>query len=127
MSISVLTILEPRASRVQVGEDSLVVDLVDGRTLMVPIAWYPRLAHGSLAERKKFELLGDGVGIHWPDLDEDISVEGLIAGLPSRESQHSLKRWIEARSRPNAKRRPATARARGHAARTTSKRAKAHP
>ena len=84
----------PLAGAVQVTEDELVVSLKDGRTLSVPLAWFPRLLHGTASERQNWELLGDGEGIHWPDLDEDISVEGLLLGLPSRESQQSLKGWL---------------------------------
>ena len=79
------------------SEDTLTVELADGRSLSVPIAWYPRLFHGSQQERENWELIGDGEGIHWPDLDEDISVEGLILGRPSGESQRSLQRWLDAR------------------------------
>ncbi len=78
-------------------EDTLTVELADGRSLSVPIAWYPRLFHGSQQERENWELIGDGEGIHWPDLDEDISVEGLILGRSSGESQRSLQRWLDAR------------------------------
>ncbi len=79
------------------SDDTLTVELADGRSLSVPIAWYPRLFHGSQQERENWELIGDGEGIHWPDLDEDISVEGLILGRPSGESQRSLQRWLDAR------------------------------
>ncbi|MCB8978216.1 MAG: DUF2442 domain-containing protein [Ardenticatenaceae bacterium] len=79
------------------SDDTLTVELADGRSLSVPIAWYPRLFHGSQQERENWELIGDGEGIHWPDLDEDISVEGLILGRPSGESQRSLQRWLDGR------------------------------
>jgi hypothetical protein len=75
----------------------LAVDLSDGRTIQVPVSWFPRLEHGSRAERANWRLIGRGEGIHWPDLDEDISVESLLAGRRSRESDSSLKRWIESR------------------------------
>jgi Protein of unknown function (DUF2442) len=68
------------ADSVCFSEDSLTVQLDDGRSLSVPLAWYPRLLDGTEAERENFELIGEGEGIHWPDLDEDISVEGLLAG-----------------------------------------------
>ena len=87
----------PTATVVVVTEDTLTVDLSDGRTLSVPLGWYPRLLYGSAAERQRWQLIGQGVGIHWPELDEDISVEGLLAGQPSAESQRSLKRWLESR------------------------------
>ena len=85
------------AQQVSVTDDALVVDLTDGRTVSVPLSWYPRLSHGSAAERSKWQIIGRGEGIHWPDLDEDISVGGLLAGLPSGESQNSLRRWLEFR------------------------------
>lgn len=85
------------ASSVVVTEEALVVELVDGRTLTVPLAWYPRLLHGSVAERGDWRLIGLGEGIHWPALDEDISVDALLAGRRSMESQPSLKRWLTAR------------------------------
>jgi hypothetical protein len=75
----------------------LVVDLVDGRTITVPLAWYPRLTHGSPAERAHWRLIGEGEGIHWPDLDEDIGIDGLLAGRRSGETQASLRRWLEGR------------------------------
>src|SRR5262245_17188008 len=78
---------------VRVTDQTLVVELRDGRAVSVPIAWYPRLAEGTPRERRRWELLGAGVGIHWPDLDEDISVEGLLKGLPSGESVASLDEW----------------------------------
>lgn len=90
-------ISESRAQRVSVTEDTLTVELVDGRTITVPVTWYPRLAHGSQAEREHWRLIGEGDGIHWPDLDEDISVEGLLAGRRSGETQASLRRWFETR------------------------------
>ena len=83
--------------RVAVSEDTLMVELSDGRSLTVPLAWYPRLAHGTPAERNNWRLLGRGRGIHWPDLDEDISVENLLAGQPSAESQKSLQSWLDNR------------------------------
>lgn len=80
-------ITEARAQRVSVTADALVVDLVDGRTISVPLAWYPRLAHGSPVERAHWRFIGEGEGVHWPELDEDISVEGLLAGRRSGETQ----------------------------------------
>jgi hypothetical protein len=97
MNTSTIDPQEARALQVSVKDDELAVDLVDGRTVVVPLAWYPRLLHGTRQERNRWRLIGRGMGIHWPDLDEDISVEGLLAGRPSGESQRSLKRWLEAR------------------------------
>ena len=85
------------ALEVRVTDDTLAVDLADGRTLSVPVSWYPRLAHGSPADRAQWRLIGHGEGIHWPLLDEDISVEGLLAGRRSGEAQASLQRWLETR------------------------------
>ena len=85
------------AERVTVTKDTLTVDLADGRTVSTPLAWYPRLLYGTPQERRKWRLIGDGEGIHWPELDEDISVEHLVLGKPSGESQRSLKRWLEKR------------------------------
>lgn len=85
------------AQQVTVTDDSLVVDLMDGRSVSVPLAWYPRLVHATAEERAKWRLIGRGEGIHWDDLDEDISVEGLLAGRASGESQRSLDRWLRDR------------------------------
>ncbi|MCI0667031.1 MAG: DUF2442 domain-containing protein [Methylococcaceae bacterium] len=74
------------------------VDLSDGRTISVPLAWYPRLTHASRSEQNNWRLIGKGYGIHWEDLDEDISVEGLLAGKPSGESQTSLQKWLASRA-----------------------------
>jgi hypothetical protein len=88
---------EPIAIHVTVTEDKLIVDLADGRSLGVPLAWYPRLVHGTPAERQHWELLGDGYAIEWPELDEHIGVEGLLAGRRSGESPQSFERWLASR------------------------------
>lgn len=96
--------IEIRSAIVQditVTEDSLIVDLTDGRTVSVPLAWYPRLLHGTPEERNNWRLIGKGEGIHWPDLDEDISVENIVFGKPSGESQRSFRRWLEKRQKSN--------------------------
>ncbi len=85
------------ATCVQFSDDSMTVALDDGRALSVPLAWYPRLLHATKAEREDYELIGAGEGIHWPKLDEDISVEGLLAGRRSAESPASLAKWRQAR------------------------------
>ena len=77
--------ITPRAMAVVCTDDELRVTLTDGRWLSVPMAWFPRLAHAKSSERAHYELLGEGQGIHWPSLDEDISVAGLLAGQPSAE------------------------------------------
>ncbi len=87
----------PSAENVSVTEDMLSVDLSDGRTISVPVAWYPRLSHATSRERENWQLIGGGHGIHWEDMDEDISVEGLLAGKPSGESKKSFKKWLEER------------------------------
>jgi hypothetical protein len=97
MSTLSVSVQEPRAQRVTVTEDSVVVDLRDGRTVSAPLAWYPRLLHGTPEERDNWRLIGSGEGVHWPDLDEDLSIDSLISGRPSGESQASLKRWLEGR------------------------------
>lgn len=80
---------------VRVTEESLSVDLADGRSISVPLQWFPRLVHAGAAERARFELTAGGV--HWPDLGEDISVGGLLRGQRSGESGKSLQRWLESR------------------------------
>lgn len=89
---------EAKAQSVEVTDDTLAVDLSDGRTISVPLAWFPRLLHGTAEERGNWRFIGDKEGIHWPDLDEDISVENLLLGKPSGESQSSFKRWLEKRT-----------------------------
>jgi hypothetical protein len=83
---------------VSIDDDTLTVDLEDGRTISVPIGWYPRLAHGTPAERENFQVSGAGFGIYWPDLDEDIGVEGMLLGKKSTESMTSFERWLKNRS-----------------------------
>lgn len=97
ISTSPIDTAEARAQQVAVTDDALIVELLDGRTISVPLAWYPRLAHGNKAERARWRFIGEGEGIHWSDLDEDISVEGLLAGRRSGETQASLRRWLAGR------------------------------
>jgi hypothetical protein len=97
MSFSVLEVQEARAQSARVDDDSLIIDLVDGRTITVPLVWFPRLWHSTLEERANLTLLGEGTLLHWPDLDEDLSVSGILAGRHSGESQESLKKWLETR------------------------------
>ena len=84
-----------KAQNVTVTDDELIVELEDGRTVSVPLVWFPRLLHGTAEERQNWRMIGKGAGIHWPDLDEDISVEHLLAGIPSGESQESLQEWLK--------------------------------
>lgn len=95
MSTLVLEI-DPLASAVETTDEFLTVDLIDGRRIIVPLAWYPRLLNATDAERRNCLLLGDGYAIEWPDLDEHIGVEGLLAGRPSGENPRSLERWLAA-------------------------------
>ena len=97
MSTSTVDVKAPEAERVAVTADTLTAELSDGRTISVPLDWYPRLTHATRRERNNWELIGKGEGIHWPDLDEDISVEGLLAGRPSAEGAQSFRRWLAAR------------------------------
>ena len=93
-----------RATSVRITADALVVDLADGRTVSVPLGWYPRLLHGSAVERANHRLIGEGEGIHWPDLDEDISVENILAGKVSGEGSKSFDEWLKGRpSDPGSK------------------------
>ena len=99
MSTLTIEIHDIKAQKVQVTDDSLVIDLSDGRTISAPLCWYPRLLNGTKEERSNFRFIGDGEGIHWPDLDEDISVENVLSGKASGESQKSFKKWLESRKK----------------------------
>lgn len=99
MNSSVVEIQEAVARRVEVSEEMLTIELVDGRVISVPLAWYPRLWYGTPEERVHFEIIGDGAIIHWPELDEDLSVSGILAGKRSGETPESLKKWLEARGK----------------------------
>jgi len=99
MNISSIEIGVPNAESVTVTNDTLSVDLNDGRTISVPLSWFPRLVHASRAARTNLRLIGKGHSIHWPDIDEDISIEGLISGRASSESQSSFHRWLDQRKR----------------------------
>ena len=98
MNILAFEIKIPLAVDVHLTDDTLTVDLSDGRTISVPLVWYPRLDHASSEERLNWRFIGKGQGIHWEDLDEDISIESLIAGKPSAESKTSLKKWLQGRT-----------------------------
>jgi hypothetical protein len=97
MNISAIEIEIPRAENVRITGDTLTVDLSDGRTIAVPLEWFPRLVNATREERSNWRLIGGGYGIHWEDIDEDISVEGLLAGKPSGETQESFKKWLNQR------------------------------
>jgi Protein of unknown function (DUF2442) len=88
---------EAAAENVSVTDDTLRIELADGRTVEAPLTWYPRLLQGTPKERSNWRLIGRGEGIHWPELDEDIRVEGVLLGHPSGESQRSFKKWLESR------------------------------
>lgn len=97
MPISGAELEIPKVIDVLVTEDTLSVELSDGRTISVPIDWFPRLTYATAVERANWRIAGNGEGIHWRDLDEDISVEGLLAGKPSKESQASFNKWLSGR------------------------------
>lgn len=97
MSTSGTDVGEARAQSVSVSDDALAADLVDGRTITAPVAWFPRLEHGTPTERANWRLIAGGEGTHWPDLDEDISVASLLAGRRSGETQESLRLWLKRR------------------------------
>lgn len=88
---------DPVAVKVTLDSKRLSVELADGRSLLIPLEWYPRLAHGTEAEQQNWQLLGDGYAIEWPDLDEHIGVEGLLAGRRSGESEASFQEWVASR------------------------------
>lgn len=94
-----------RATQVQVRDTTLDVSLTDGQVIAVPLAWYPRLTHATTAERQNWSLIDRGCGIHWPAIDEDISVANLLNGQPSTESLGSLKKWLAGRPTPPPRRR----------------------
>ena len=97
MSISATEVRDAQAQAVEVRGDTIFLDLVDGRTMTVPIVWYPRLWYGTKEERANFELLDEGRYIHWPELDEDLSIDGMVAGRRSGENAESLRKWLAAR------------------------------
>jgi hypothetical protein len=97
MNTLTLEIKDLRATDARIDEDCLTVDLSDGRSLSVPLAWFPRLLAGNRRERTRWRLIGNGEGLHWPDLDEDVSLEALLAGRGSMESQRSIAAWLESR------------------------------
>lgn len=99
MNFSIVEIEIPKAEDVKLTNDTLTVDLSDGRTISVPLEWFPRLVNATSKERNNWRLIGKGDGIHWNDLEEDISVEGLLAGRPSEESQKSFKKWLNKRKK----------------------------
>jgi hypothetical protein len=104
MSSSAVEIREALATRVEVSEDTLSVELADGRTIAAPLAWYPRLAHATAEERNSWRLIAGGRGIHWPAVDEDVSVANLLAGQPSAESQVSFKKGLAGRAKASRSR-----------------------
>ena len=89
----------PQAQNVVVTDDALTVDLSYGRTISVPLAWYPRLLHSPPNERNNWRFIGGNDGIHWPDIDEDISIKNIILGQPYGEIKNSFQRWLEERKK----------------------------
>ena len=102
MLTSTIEFTVPTAENVTITFDALTVNLSDGRSITVPLAWYPRLINASKSELDNWRLIGKGYGIHWEDIDEDISIEGLLLGKPSGESQASFKKWLLSRTRQPA-------------------------
>ena len=98
MSISASNRTELLATNLRFTDDSLIVDLADGRIVTVPLSWYPRLVHATKQERENWEMLLGGEGFHWPDLDEDLSVDGFVKGRRSGESNRSFTRWLKAKN-----------------------------
>jgi len=99
MNTLVIDIQDLRAQEVEVKEDTLIVSLTDGRVISTPLAWFPRIWYGTPTERANFEIIGDGNYIHWPELDEDLSISGILAGRRSKENPGSLKKWLESRKK----------------------------
>jgi Protein of unknown function (DUF2442) len=99
-SLTIELLEVPKIQGITITDDTLSADLSDGRTISVPLAWYPRLMNASLEERNNWRFIASGEGIHWAQLDEDISIKNLILGQPSGESQKSLQRWLKARVAP---------------------------
>ena len=97
MNTLAVEIRVPEALNVSLTDDTLSVDLSDGRSISVPTAWFPILLHSTEQERNNWRLIGRGQGIHWEDIDEGVSIEGLLAGKPSGESQKSFKKWLDSR------------------------------
>ena len=97
MYVSTTEVSVPEAMAIAVTEDTLTAELSDGRTISVPLSWHPRLVYATPQERSNWQLIGGGQGIHWPDLDEDISIEGLLVGRKSGESHRSFQQWLEAK------------------------------
>jgi hypothetical protein len=96
-----------QVTAVSVRNQQIAAELADGRTIVVPLLWFPRLHHGTAKERNNWRLIGQGEGIHWPDLDEDVSVQNLVLGQPSGESQQSFKHWLESRKRGKVRKKAA--------------------
>src|SRR5260370_33815413 len=100
MNTSRTELTDALANTLTVSDEALTVDLADGRTITVPLVWFPRLSHGSATERENWRLIGGGEGIHWPDLDEDISVASLLPGRRPGETAESLRLRLDARKLP---------------------------
>lgn len=99
MATSPLELDVPAVQSVSIGKDHFTFHLADGRSVSAPLDWFPRLRHGSVRERRNWQLTGAAFGVHWPDLDEDISVENMILGRKSGESARSFQAWLERRPR----------------------------
>ena len=101
MNTLIIDVQDLRAQEVEVTEDTLVVSLTDGRVISTPLAWFPRLWYGTSKERANFEIIGDGYYIHWPELDEDVGIEGILLAKRSTESPQSFEKWLQTRKQGN--------------------------
>lgn len=119
MNTAVLT--EPTIQRVEVSDDTITAFLVDGRVISVPLAWSWRLSEATPAQRANWELIGDGHGVHWPDVDEDVSAEGMLSGVPARRPRRRTGRLTGPANQPlqptSRARKPAKSKRRSRAAR----------
>ena len=88
--MSIADSLEPKIKKIRIDEKEIIADLMDGRTISVPLAWSWRLSEATDEQRNNYEIIADGVGIHWPDVDEDISAQGMLTGTPARPPKHKV-------------------------------------
>ena len=103
MSSSTVETQAPLATNVRIDSEAVTLELTDGRVVSAPIAWYPRLSHATPEERDQWRLIAGGRGVHWTEIDEDVSVENLLGGKPSGESQASFREWLLRRQSQDAK------------------------
>ncbi len=90
--MSTVVNIEPRIKNIKITEEIIIADLEDGRTISVPLAWSWRLSDATKKQRENFEIIGNGIGVHWPDIDEDISAEGMLNGIPAKQPKKVQKK-----------------------------------